>query len=278
MIKLVLSDLDDTLIFHGLPHASDQAITAIHTLLDADVHFGPASGRMPWDIGWMFCGDAACYATGVLVNGQQVFLDGELVFEMLLSTEALEQVAECVSTYPGAVLTLYEPGHTLAVGITIEMLHAHRGISHGIDRVVPHVPDHAWVKANVRVDSDDRSYTERIRQEVERLCPELDFVYPMAGPGLFDILPHGWNKHKGIEVLRRELGVRAEEVATFGDSRNDLEMIASYPNSVAVANACPEVLAAAGWTIGASADDAVAQALIDIAQASKKSEMPAFMC
>jgi Cof subfamily protein (haloacid dehalogenase superfamily) len=277
MIKLVLTDLDDTLISHGLPHASAKALAAIHTVLDAGVHFGPASGRMPWDIGWMFCGDAQCYATGVLVNGQMVFLDGELVREVPLPTGALEQVAECISTYPGAGLVLYEPGQTTVVGMDMEALQKHRPAFSTVDRVALHVPDRVWVKANVHIDTDDHDLTEDVRQEVQKLCPELDFVYPMSGPGLFDILPHGWSKQKGVEVLCRELDVKSDEVAVFGDSRNDLEMIEAYPNSVAVANACQEVLEAAGWIIGASADDAVAQALFEIATAANKEMMPSFM-
>ena len=35
MIKLVLTDLDDTLIKNGLPRATDHALAGIHALLDA---------------------------------------------------------------------------------------------------------------------------------------------------------------------------------------------------------------------------------------------------
>ena len=44
MIKLVMTDLDDTLIPFGNPGVSDFARAAIHELLDAGVHFGPVSG------------------------------------------------------------------------------------------------------------------------------------------------------------------------------------------------------------------------------------------
>ena len=79
------------------------------------------------------------------------------------------------------------------------------------------------------------------------------------------------------QQLADELGITLDEVATFGDSENDLSMIEAVPNAVAVANADELVTAAARWHIGASADDAVADALFDIATAAKTGAMPAFM-
>ena len=70
---------------------------------------------------------------------------------------------------------------------------------------------------------------------------------------------------------------RGEKVAVFGDSENDLSMIEAVPNAVAVSNASDQIKAASRWHIGASADDAVADALFDIADAAKTGAMPAFM-
>ena len=94
---------------------------------------------------------------------------------------------------------------------------------------------------------------------------------------LIDISPAGWSKGTSVRYIADQLGLALDEVATFGDSENDLSMIEAVPNSVAVSNASPEVAAAARWHIGASADDAVADALFEIANAAKTGEMPAFM-
>ncbi len=63
MIKLALTDLDNTLIPMGAPHASVRAIAAIHAMLNAGLHFGPVSGRVPAAMRWMFGGDEACSKT-----------------------------------------------------------------------------------------------------------------------------------------------------------------------------------------------------------------------
>jgi hydroxymethylpyrimidine pyrophosphatase-like HAD family hydrolase len=80
-----------------------------------------------------------------------------------------------------------------------------------------------------------------------------------------------------VRELARELGVTLEEVATFGDSENDLPMISAVPNSVAVANASADVARAARWHIGPAREDSVAAALEQIAAAAPAGDMPAFM-
>ena len=54
VIKLVLTDMDDTLIPAGHDGASDYAIEGIHAMQAAGLHFGPVSGRQPSAMGWMF--------------------------------------------------------------------------------------------------------------------------------------------------------------------------------------------------------------------------------
>ena len=87
MIKLALCDLDNTLMPAGAPCASRRTIAAIHRMLDAGLHFGPVSGRVPAAMRWMFGGDEACSRTGAFVNGQLVYVDGQLVHEELLPGE-----------------------------------------------------------------------------------------------------------------------------------------------------------------------------------------------
>ncbi len=73
------------------------------------------------------------------------------------------------------------------------------------------------------------------------------------------------------------MGIGLEEICVFGDSENDLAVIEGVPNSTAVANATPQVAAAARWHIGPADQDAVAQALEDIAEAAKGNDCPSFM-
>lgn len=281
MIKLALTDLDDTLIPVGAPRASDHAIAGIHAMIDAGLRFGPVSGRIPTAMGWMFGGDAACYATGAFCNGQMVYLDGELVHEEVLDTEALQHVADVLDDVEGAVLAIYDvtgDGNASFVTRDVTRLEAYPEVYTEVGHpTVRHLDTGTtYVKANVHV-AGDVVRRAKVRDLLRRECPGFDFVFPNAAAPLIDISPTGWDKGSAVVELARVLDIGLDEVATFGDSENDLPMLRAVPNSVAVANASSEAKAVAAWHIGAASDDAVADALWDIARAAASGVEPAFM-
>ena len=71
-----------------------------------------------------------------------------------------------------------------------------------------------------------------------------------AGLGFIEVLPPGITKATGLAVALERFGVPMSEVLVFGDMPNDLPMIeavdAAGGRSVAMANAHPQVRAAAG--------------------------------
>lgn len=110
MIKLALTDLDDTLIAFGTPSATKRSRDAIHALLAEGLHFGPVTGRLPVDMGWMFDDDEPCYATGAFSNGQIVRVDGRTVRTVTLDVDALEAVERVLDSFDSdAYLALYHP-------------------------------------------------------------------------------------------------------------------------------------------------------------------------
>ena len=108
MIKLALCDLDNTLMPAGAPCASRRTIAAIHRMLDAGLHFGPVTGRVPAAMRWMFAGDEACGRTGAYVNGQLVYVDGQLVHEETLDVEVLDELGNMLHDHPGFALSVYD--------------------------------------------------------------------------------------------------------------------------------------------------------------------------
>ena len=282
MIKLVLTDLDDTLIRNGLPCATDHAIAGINAMLAEGLHFGPVSGRIPNDMDWMFDGHKECYATGAYCNGQMIYVDGELVREEQVAGEELNRLADWLARTDRGILTMFDVYHgdikTAGYFVTPDDAHAERmlGSFGAAKRYVHRLDETAYSKANIHV-TGDRTFQTETRDLLREEFPTMDFVFPSTTAPLVDISPHGWSKGSAVRALADELGITLDEVATFGDSENDLTMIEGMPNSVAVANASEQIAQAARWHIGASADDAVADALFDIAAAAKTGSMPAFM-
>ena len=289
MIKLALTDMDDTLVAAGNDGASGHAIEAIHAMQEKGLHFGPVSGRQPGAMGWMFDGHPECYATGAFCNGQVMFVDGELASAHATDGAALMRLAEWLEEETDdTFLKVYELGDDfMGAGsfcVTRDAERVRRALGSG---------GNAWLKgedAPARFDLDDgpyfkanvwsagsREYLAGLRDRIAAEVPELELVFPNNRVRLLDITPADWNKGSAVVELAKILGLSLDEVAVFGDSDNDLSMIGAVPNAVAVSNANDAVAHAARWHIGAAADDAVADALLEIAACAETGAMPSFM-
>jgi Cof subfamily protein (haloacid dehalogenase superfamily) len=82
-----------------------------------------------------------------------------------------------------------------------------------------------------------------------------------SADGLLEMSAEGVSKASGLAAFAEEHGVDAAEAIAFGDMPNDLPMLAWAGTAVAVANAHPEVLAAADEVTASNDDDGVAQVL-----------------
>jgi hypothetical protein len=79
--------------------------------------------------------------------------------------------------------------------------------------------------------------------------------------GLIEASPLGVTKASVVAELAAGYGIGPESVIAFGDMPNDLPLLSWAGTSCAVANAHPEVLAAASYVIGSNDDDGVAEYL-----------------
>jgi Cof subfamily protein (haloacid dehalogenase superfamily) len=79
--------------------------------------------------------------------------------------------------------------------------------------------------------------------------------------GLLEISAAGISKASTLETVCAARGFIAADAIAFGDMPNDLPMLAGAGQSVAVANAHPEVLAAADEVTASNDEDGVAQVL-----------------
>lgn len=257
-VRLILTDIDGTILPRGRREVSARTVAAFHAAIDAGIWVGPASGRGYAWIPEFFGGDAACCATALATNGMQVYLGGEKVMEQTLAPGALERLRAIVAATPRAGLVCFDDATPLLVEGELDVLATHFPAYAERCRVTRELPDFAVVKANVFTGAGEPAAADlvaRLNAEV----PELDVDRAM--PTYSNIMPRGWNKGAAVTWLAERLGVGLDDVVVFGDADNDLPMLRAVPNSVAVAGASPEVAAASRWHIGACEDDAVAAAI-----------------
>ncbi len=87
-IRLILADIDRTLLPWGLDAVPPRTRAAMHHAMEAGIHVGPATGRgFDW-LSPLFSGDVACFRTCVATNGNQVFLDGRKIREASFAVSA----------------------------------------------------------------------------------------------------------------------------------------------------------------------------------------------
>lgn len=262
-VKLILTDIDGTILPTGRRQVSPRTVAAFHAAIDAGMLVGPASGRgFSW-IPAFFGGDAACCATALATNGLQVYLGGEKVMEQTLAAEALEALRDIVAATPQAGLVCFDDATPLLVEGTREDLA--KSFPAYADACVPvdGLPTFPVVKANVFFGGDEAGMAAL----VGRINAEVGVLDVDRARDLFsNVMPRGWNKGAAVLWICERLGISPDEVVVFGDADNDLPMFSAVPNSVAVSGATPEAAAAARWHIGACEDDAVAAAVEALAR------------
>ena len=268
MIKLVLSDMDNTLIPMGNARVGERTVAAIHELMDAGVRFGPATGRDYFELLRFFGMDDSCLQTGILSNGKRVRVDGTYVRTVLIPRDALVKIDEALRPEPGMFLVCYPEDTNLlnpayGVGTTAEELAVFEKRTRFTGAVVDEVPDEPFIAATIACPGPPERM-DRCRAIVSEAAPELRIVSPV--PEWFDIMPQGVSKASGLEPLLEALGITLDEVAVFGDAENDLEILRMVSHSVAVANATDEVLETARYRVGPVSEEGVADALLEIAR------------
>ena len=98
----------------------------------------------------------------------------------------------------------------------------------------------------------------RAQEQVGHL---VEITYSSSEDALLEISALGVSKASALAGVCAARGIAPEEVIAFGDMPNDLPMLAWAGHGVAVANAHPEVLAAADEVTAANDDCGVAQVL-----------------
>ncbi|WP_071394348.1 Cof-type HAD-IIB family hydrolase [Bacillus tuaregi] len=224
--SVIFFDIDGTLLNHHkeLPQTTKEAI---FRLKEAGHVVAIATGRAPF----MFedLRKELDIHTYVSYNGQFVVLNGEVVYTNPLNISSL-------------------------VHLTESALHNnHPVVFMDHEDMKANVPEHSYIKESLgtlKLDSlpahDPHFYKERELYQTLLFCPEgeetqyereyQDFDFVRWHPVSVDILPKGGSKAKGIAQIVNQLGFPPERQYAFGDGLNDIEMLETVTNSVAMGN------------------------------------------
>ncbi|HEY7853190.1 MAG TPA: HAD family hydrolase [Caulobacteraceae bacterium] len=252
-IRLIASDLDGTLL------RSDGTISArtrdaIHAAKDRGLAFAFVTARPPRYI------EGLAEAAGV--TGMAVCSNGAILFdigaravmhhERLAPEIARELVAAVRAALPDIAFAAehgdrvaYEPLFPIFPEDSNPRVdHVHAFCDEDLTKLLLHHPEHE---------------AELLAELVRDTVGERGQVIHSGGPKIIEIAAAGVSKATGLARLCDELKVDGSEVIAFGDMPNDLPMLRFAGRAIAVANAHPEVLAAAHEVTASNDEDGVAR-------------------
>lgn len=259
-IKLIAIDLDDTLLRDDIS-ISDYTKSVLKRAQDAGVRVVIATGRMfqaarPWGeaIG---LGDVPL----IVYTGSMVArcASGEVLSYEPMDMDLAQEILDVGRAHGWYMQTYIRD--TLCVAERNEKTRAYERAC-GVTAKV--LGDDFWTlrepPLKVLIYEDDPA----VMAEAERITiPRFE---DRAGHVRSSVHFLEWNKKgaskgRALTKLCAEWGIPMESVMTFGNSQNDVSMLALSPWSFAVANAAPEAKAAARYETASNNDDGVAKAV-----------------
>ncbi len=256
MIKLVVSDIDGTLLEDGGNKLNPELFEVILKLRQKGMQFAAASGRQWASIEAVFepVKEKIFYLSD---NGAYVGMCGRQLFVNPIDRELVHQMIRDIRA-EGLVAMLSGPDVAYLDQDDEEF---YRWMVEGYKFRVKKVPDlleveDQFIKLSAYKKSQVEAATKGLREKYgDRLKMTI------SGDMWLDCMAIGVNKGEAVKLLQESLGIAPEETIAFGDQLNDMEMLKQSYYSFAIGNARPEVKAAARFQADTNVQDGVLKIL-----------------
>ena len=256
-LRLVVCDMDGTLLDEN-GRIPEDFWPLLDELNDRGIGFVPASGRQYATLADMFSRGLAGMPI-IAENGSFVVRDGSEVHSSTLSKAEVADVVERSRALGRAELGVVVCGKRTA--------HVESTSPFFLDNVSKYYVLNRIERDLLAIDDDVLKVAlfdaENAREFafplVEDMAETHDVV--ISGENWTDVMVKGTNKGGALRALQRSLGVSPAQTAVFGDYLNDYEMMAEAELSFAMANAHPDLMAAARFTAPSNAEHGVLNTL-----------------
>ena len=241
MIKLIASDVDGTLVVDGSSSLHPELYEVIHKLKEQGIAFVGASGRPVGSMEHIFAPvrDDVYFIAG---NGYYMNYEGKKKFftdfdKNLAAAIAADMYAAGMQVMFDAADCVYTESNDQRFIDWIEKGYKNKVVQ--IDNLLE-LDDTILKVAGCIMDGVPEEVAEHLKAKYGSQCKVT-----YAGHQWVDVIDPNLSKGTALKTLQEELGILPEETMVFGDQMNDMEMLEQAYYSFAVANARPEVKAAA---------------------------------
>lgn len=243
-MRLYATDLDGTLIAED-GSVSTKNIEAMEKGRRNGIFVVPTTGRSYFEMP-LVLREKKPFAYCICSNGAVIFdRDINVLWESVFSKEQTKQIVDILSEYD-TMIEIYADGTPTAEQKFLnkeayEYFRIEENYHSVIDETRKGVENiYTFVETGKGAemfnvffrDADERAEAfERIRaMDIAELTTSMQ--------SNMEILQKGVNKGTALAWLMNKLGVKSEEAAAAGDSRNDISMFSAVSKKLAVANAC----------------------------------------
>jgi len=234
-IKVVITDIDQTLFSHQSKSVPESAVKAIATLQAKGIKVFLCSGRNQYLIGKSGVLNFIKPDGAITMNGANVIIDGKIIYRYPLPESEVDMLIKFSKRLKfGLTLIEENEGHINYVDDRVISAHDKYGTRFPQPRAYPDHYDRVVYQAIAFCDELDESlFLPHLK-----LCKSARWDEYAV-----DIMPKDSDKSKGILAVCEYYGWGPENVMCLGDALNDVEMLSIAGISVAMGNAKSEAKA-----------------------------------
>lgn len=238
-IKIVFTDIDNTLFSHYTDHVPESAIKAIKEMQSKGIKVFLCSGRNFYLIRKTGILDIVKPDGLVTMNGSNAMIDGQTIYNYPIPSTVVDKLIMFSKRLKfGLTLIEASEGHINMIDDRVISAHEKYGTRFPQPR---HYPDHY----------------DRVVYQMIAFCDEFDeklFLPHLENcksarwdEYAVDIMLKDSDKAKGIAAVLKHYGLKQENAMSLGDAANDIEMTLYTGTGVAMGNGVPSVKAIADY-------------------------------
>lgn len=257
-VKAVVFDVDGTLYDYKTGSVPDSAIEAVHRLKEKGFLIIVATGRtmamLDSRITKELAPDYYILSNGALVSDR----NNLLIFSRPFSRTETELLVNLTEEYGGAMILKYQNEN--CIYFDYEAGRRLWDVGPGM------------VEQSTYFDEMHRTHNRRLPagisiygdEALKRAVQSFFTVDEFKDAHGMDVLREGVHKMTGLKRLLRRLGMGTENIIAYGDSGNDMEMIAQAAVGIAMGNGKQELKEAADFVCPCSWEDGIARSLYEM--------------
>lgn len=252
-IKVIFSDIDQTLYSHVTKRVPPSAINAIRDAQAKGVKFFLCSGRNYYLIRKTGILDIVKPDGLITMNGAQVIMENKIIYSYPIPEETIDSLIKFSKRLKfGLTLIEEKEGHINMIDDKVISAHEKYGTRFPQPRTFPDHYDRTIYQAIAFCDAFDESL----------FLPHLKGCKTARWDEFaVDIMPQDSDKAKGILAVLDYMGWSVENAMALGDALNDIEMLNFVGTAVAMGNGRSEAKANADYVTDDIDNDGWAKAL-----------------